>query len=197
MLLWIVPILIFFVPLIFAWKTAGRKMKKYILIANCIGVFIIIAMLLLCVVDVNQNKRDEEKYDIVQGDFWYTVDYMGDMDGYHIIGGGGRTFPPKAISVEVVDVPWMCYPGADVELYYKKGTGMQADTEVNLSDGTRAYYDGNVVAVKFNASMFACGIIGWVVFFLFANSIICLIIAVLMKLYKKKRENKKNSQEIN
>ena len=75
MWLWIIPILIFFVPLILAWKTAGRKRKKYILIANCIGIFIIIAMLLLCVVDVNQDKRDEEKYDIVQGDLWHSADY--------------------------------------------------------------------------------------------------------------------------
>lgn len=198
MWLWIIPILIFFVPLILAWKTAGRKRKKYILIANCIGIFIIIAMLLLCVADVNQDKRDEEKYGIVQGDFWDSVHYVGDKDGYHIIGGGGHTFPTKAIFVEAVKVPWMCYPGADVELYYEKGTGGHVDTmdtEVKFSDGTHAYYDGDVVAIKFDANMFALGIIGWVVFFLFANSIICLIIAVVIAAYKKMFENKKNPKK--
>lgn len=195
MWLWIIPILIFFVPLILAWKTAGRKRKKYILIANCIGIFIIIAMLLLCVVDVNQDKRDEEKYDIVQGNLWDSVNYEGEKEGYYIVSGGGRRFPPKAIPVESTEISQLCYLGADVELYYEKGTDMWKQNEIKISGISYAVYDGDVVAIKFDANMFALGIIGWVVFFLFANSIICLIIAVVIAAYKKMFENKKNPKK--
>ena len=162
-----------------------------------VGIFIILAMLLLAAADKNQDKRDEEQYDIIQGDLRDFVKYVSEKDDFYIVSGGAHVFPTKAIPVDGLDISRMCYPGADVELYYKKGTDMQEYTEVKLSDGTNAYYDGSVVAIKFDVNMFAWRIIGWCVLFLLANSVACLIIAVAVKVHKKKPENEKNSQEIN
>lgn len=196
----IIFILIILALLSWAWLMAGRKMRIYILISNGIGVAVILAMLIVIAVDRKTEQKDSEKYDITQGAILSSVVYQGEEDGYYIIGQSGMFFMDYlAIPTAGVELSEMCHPGASVKLYREKGTHIVYDggTTVELKDGGYAYLVDSAVSIKFDAGLEVLWVMVAAGLLLFGNSIICLIIAVLLKLYKKKRENKKNSQEIN
>ncbi len=191
----IIPILIMLISLIFAWKKTGQKMRKYILISNGIGIGIIFAVMLISEVDGIIERTDSERYDITQGAVLSAVEYMREEDGYYVISESGLFYTDYlAIPVEGVEMSGICYPGAAVKLYRGLNAPVVYDDEsrVELSDGSYAYYVDNVIAIKFDFDMFAIWMMFPVVLFLFANSIVCLIIALVVAVHKK-RQKEENS----
>ena len=196
----IIFILLILALLSWAWLMAGRKMRIYILISNGIGVAVILAMLIVIAVGRKTEQKDSEKYDITQGTILSSVVYQGEEDGYYIIGQSGMFFMDYlAIPTADVELSAMCHPGASVKLYREKGTHIVYDggTRVELKDGGFAYLVDSAVSIKFDAGLEAFWVMVAAGFLLFANSIICLIIAVAIAVHKKKLEKKENSQETN
>lgn len=189
----IISILIMLVVLIFAWKTTGRKMRIYILISNAIGVAVIIAMLIVIAVGRKTEEKDREKYDITQGTILSSVVYQGEEDGYYIIGQSGMFFMDYlAVPTAGVELSERCHPGASVKLYREKGTHIVYDggTRVELKDGGFAYLVDSAVSIKFDAGLEALWVMVAAGFLLFGNSIVCLIIAIVIKVYKKRLKEK-------
>ena len=189
----VILLLLMIVALIFAWKTTGRKMRIYILISNAIGVAVIIAMLIVIAVGRKTEEKDREKYDITQGTILSSVVYQGEEDGYYIIGQSGMFFTDRlAIPTAGVELSAMCHPGSSVKLYREKGTHIVYDggTTVELKDGGYAYLVDSAVSIKFDAGLEALWVMVAAGFLLFGNSIICLIIAIVIAVHKKRLKEK-------
>lgn len=189
----VIPILIMLALLSWAWLIAGRKMRIYILISNGIGVAVILAMLIVTAVDKKTYQKDSEMYDITQGAILSSVVYQGEEDGYYIIGQSGMFFTDRlAIPTAGVELSAMCRPGTSVKLYREKGTYIVYDggTTVELKDGGYAYLVDSAVSIKFDAGLEALWVMVAAGFLLFGNSIVCLIIAIVIKVYKKRLKEK-------
>ena len=192
--MWLVIfILVILAVLSWTWLMGGRKLRIYVLISNGIAAIVIGAMLIISTVDKNTVQSDNAKYEITQGAILSSVEYRGEEEGYYIIEESGLFYNENlAIPAEGVEVSGLCRPGAEVKLYREKGTHIvySEERKVELKDGGSAYLVDGVVSIKFDAGLFALWVMVADAFLLSVNAVVCLIIAVVVKVHKKKPEEK-------